>query len=496
MQKMLSEIIALLPEAQCQEVCEAAITGITQDSRQVRQGSLFICLPGSKVDGHDFAEGAVAAGAVALLAERPLEISGAAVIVVPDVRKAMGRIVPFFYDMPTQKLRLLGVTGTNGKTTTTYLLKAILEAAGYRVGLIGTIQSLIGDEKVPAKNTTPDVVELQELLWRMVQAGMDYVVMEVSSHALALDRVAGCEFDMAMFTNMTQDHLDFHKTFSEYAEAKARLFSLTSQTGSKLGKHAVINADDAAADVMRQAASCDILTYGIENAKADLLAKKVQVTPEGARFMLQRKGEEQPVKLLLTGRFNVYNALGAIGAALSEGVAWPVIRDALAAFAGVPGRFERVDGGKDFAVIVDYAHTPDGLENILRTAREMKPARVLTVFGCGGDRDRTKRPLMGALAARYSDVVIATSDNPRSEEPESILSEIEAGILRELRPEVQYEKIVDRRQGIGRALDLAQPGDIILVAGKGHENYQILKDKTIHFDDKEIIQEWLQQKEA
>ena len=371
-----------------------------------------------------------------------------------------------------------------------------MEAAGYRVGLIGTIQSLIGNEKVPAKNTTPDVVELQELLWRMAQAGMDYVVMEVSSHALALDRVAGCEFDMAMFTNMTQDHLDFHKTFSEYAEAKARLFSLTSQTGSKLGKHAVINADDAAADVMRQAASCDILTYGIENAKADLLAKKVQVTPEGARFMLQRKGEEQPVKLLLTGRFNVYNALGAIGAALSEGVAWPVIRDALAAFAGVPGRFERVDGGKDFAVIVDYAHTPDGLENILRTAREMKPARVLTVFGCGGDRDRTKRPLMGALAARYSDVVIATSDNPRSEEPESILSEIEAGILRELRPEVQYEKIVDRRQGIGRALDLAQPGDIILVAGKGHENYQILKDKTIHFDDKEIIQEWLQQKEA
>nr|WP_320145608.1 UDP-N-acetylmuramoyl-L-alanyl-D-glutamate--2,6-diaminopimelate ligase [uncultured Anaeromusa sp.] len=496
MQKMLSELIALLPEAQCQETCEVAITGITQDSRQVRRGSLFICLPGSKVDGHDFAEKAIAEGAVALLAERPLAVSGAAVIVVPDVRKAMGRIVPFFYDRPTQKLRLLGVTGTNGKTTTTYLLKAILEAAGYRVGLIGTIQSLIGDEKVPTKNTTPDVVELQELMWRMAEAGMEYVVMEVSSHALALDRVAGCEFDMAMFTNMTQDHLDFHKTLGEYAEAKARLFSLASQAGSKIGKHAVINADDAAAEVMRNATDCDILTYGIENAKADLLAKEVQVTPEGARFMLQRKGEEWPVKLLLTGRFNVYNALGAIGAALSEGISWPVIQEALAVFAGVPGRFERVDGGKGFAVIVDYAHTPDGLENILRTAREMKPSRVVTVFGCGGDRDRTKRPLMGALAARYSDVVIATSDNPRSEEPESILNEIEAGILRELRPEVQYEKIVDRRQGIGRALELAQAGDIILVAGKGHENYQILKDKTIHFDDKEIIQEWLRQKEV
>ena len=246
MRKMLSELIALLPEAQCQGNGGAVITSITQDSRQVKKGSLFVCLPGSKVDGHDFAEKAVAAGAVALLADRPLTVAGAAVIVVPDVREAMGRIVPFFYDRPTEKLRLLGVTGTNGKTTTTYLLTAILEAAGYRVGLIGTIQSLIGDEKVPAKNTTPDVIELQELLWRMAEAGMDYVVMEVSSHALALNRVAGCEFDTAMFTNMTQDHLDFHKTFDEYAAAKARLFSLVSQGGSKTGKHAVINADDAA----------------------------------------------------------------------------------------------------------------------------------------------------------------------------------------------------------------------------------------------------------
>lgn len=497
MTKELKKILELITDYKIIGDCEKIITGIEQDSRKVVSGTLFVCMNGAKVDGHDFAIQAIEKGANTILAEKEITVPPhITLIVVSDVRETIKIIVPYFYDYPGTKMRIIGITGTNGKTTTSYLTKNILQKAGYKVGVIGTIQIMIENEILPINNTTPDVIELQQILYKMYDAKIDYVVMEISSHALELERIICCEIDVAAFTNLTQDHLDFHKTLGEYAEAKARLFSLASQAGSKTGKHAVINADDPAADVMRDAAACDILTYGIEDAQADLLAKNVQVTPEGARFLLQRKGEAWPVKLLLTGRFNVYNALGAIGAALSEGVSWPVIQEALASFPGVPGRFERVDGGKEFAVIVDYAHTPDGLENILRTAREMKPARVVTVFGCGGDRDRTKRPLMGALAAKYSDVVIATSDNPRSEEPETILSEIEVGILQELRPEVQYEKIVDRRQGIGRALELAQPGDIILVAGKGHENYQILKDKTIHFDDKEIIQEWLRQKEA
>ena len=492
MVKKLSELAALLEGATVRGNQDIEITDIVQDSRQASPGAMFVALAGAHVDGHRFIPQVVEKGAVAVITERDIELPQGieAVLIVKDIDAALKKIVPFFYDYPGQTMRLIGITGTNGKTTSSYLIRAMLRAAGHKVGVIGTIQIMIEEQILPIHNTTPNVVDLQRTLHMMREQGVTHVVMEVSSHALDQNRVAGCEFDTAVFTNLTQDHLDYHKTMENYLAAKTRLFTLLDEAEKKPGKTAVVNIDDAAAEKLLSAVEKAAKVTCSTKGEAGLKAEQIHVHAGGASFVVKGAFGEMPLNLKITGMFNVYNVLGAIGAGLAEGVAPETVQAALNSFTGVPGRFELVDEGQDFAVIVDYAHTPDGLENILHTAREITEKRIITVFGCGGDRDRTKRPIMGRLAAELSDVVIATSDNPRTEDPAFILEEVEAGVLEKIGTK-QHEKEIDRRKAIFRAIEIAEAGDIVVIAGKGHEDYQILKDKTIHFDDREVAREAL-----
>ena len=456
----------------------------------MREGALFVCISGAHVDAHSFIPNAARAGARAILTEREtVDVpDGITVLHVADLQEALDVIVPYFYDYPARAMRVIGITGTNGKTTTSYLVRAILRHAGTRVGLIGTIQVMMEDEVFPTANTTPDVIVMQQLLSEMRARGMDAVVMEVSSHALDQGRVAGIEFDTAVFTNLTQDHLDYHKTMENYARAKARLFEHVSAQGSKAGKTAVLNADDAASETMRAHTHCPVISYGVEH-DADLMAKGVHLAQDGMELTLMYDGAQLAhLHIGLTGLFNVSNVLAATGAALAEHVSATDIAAALTVFTGVPGRFELVREGQPFSVIVDYAHTPDGMENVLRTARAVTAGRIIAVFGCGGDRDRTKRPIMGRMAAELADIAILTSDNPRTEDPAAILDEVETGVLPVIGAK-PYEKLVDRRTAIFHAIGTARAGDTVVILGKGHENYQILKDKTIHFDDRETARE-------
>ena len=478
MTKKLSELALLIPEAEILGD-DVSISGIEHDSRKVTTKNLFVCMEGAHVDGHNFIPQAVSNGATAILTTRrnftpPENISA---LIVPDMLNALAVIVPYFYDYPARTMRVIGVTGTNGKTTTTYLLREIFQEAGFNVGLIGTIQILIGDESLPNPNTTPNVIDLQHLLADMRDKNIQVVVMEVSSHALAENRVAGIEFDTAIFTNLTQDHLDFHKTMENYLRAKTRLFDMVSRRGRKQNKTAVINLDDAASEEILRHCLCKKITYGVEKS-ADLRATELEIKSDGMNFKIR---DVMNLSLHVTGLFNVYNILAAVGAALAENIRPDIIKNALENFRSVPGRFERIFADVPFEVIVDYAHTPDGVKNVLQTARQIAAGKIITVFGCGGDRDNSKRPIMGALAAKFSDIVIATSDNPRTENPEKILDEIEAGIGDKI-----HERIVDRRAAIFRAIELADTGDIVLILGKGHENYQILNTGKIHFDDREV----------
>ncbi|MBO5245063.1 MAG: UDP-N-acetylmuramoyl-L-alanyl-D-glutamate--2,6-diaminopimelate ligase [Selenomonadales bacterium] len=491
MAKLLSQLLGSVDTVSVAGSTDIEIQDVSYDSRTVTAGTLFICLDGARVDGHAFAQKAAEAGAVAIIAEKEIEVpAGITVVRVNDTRAAMQEIVPRFFDYPSRKLRMIGVTGTNGKTTSTYVLRSILKKAGYRVGVIGTIQIMIEDEIVPINNTTPDVIDLQKILARMVDKGIDYVIMEVSSHALVLNRVAGCDFNVAMFTNLTQDHLDFHKTLEQYMMAKADLFTrLADEKNCKPNRAAVVNLDDSAAFAMLAAAyGVKRITYGIRE-EADVRATDIRVTGTGTSFKITGAYGEHQLNLRITGIFNVYNVLGTICAALSENISWETIIDSLESFTSVAGRFELIDGGQSFPIIVDYAHTPDGLENILKTAKEFAQGRIIVVFGCGGDRDRTKRPIMGRIAAQLGDVVIATSDNPRTEDPDRILEDVEAGILEVLDDNTHYEKIADRRKAIERAITMAKADDVVMIAGKGHETYQILNTGTIHFDDREVARE-------
>ena len=485
MQKTISELASLVSGAVVVGDGNTVITNIERDSREARRGTLFACIPGVHVDGNDFIPQAAAQGAAAVITDEDAIVpDGLAGIRVPDVQEALKAIVPAFYDHPADKMRVIGITGTNGKTTTSYMIRSMLRKAGYKVGLIGTIQIMIEDKALEVHNTTPDIVELYKTLSRMHEEGMDYVVMEVSSHALAMDRVSGIEFDTAVFTNLTQDHLDFHKTMENYMLAKAKLFDKLGVPGHKSGKTAVVNIDDEAGSVMLEHAKCDHMTYSVSHDGASLKAEDVNVESRGMKFTIEGGFGSMELSLHITGIFNVYNVLASVGAALAEQVSPSIIKAALTEFHSVPGRFEIVDAGQDFTIIVDYAHTPDGLENVLNTAREVAKKRVITVFGCGGDRDRTKRPKMGRIAASLSDVVISTSDNPRSEDPEFILDEVEKGVAETLGVK-QHERISDRKKAIFRAAEIAEPDDIVVIAGKGHEDYQILNDRTIHFDDRE-----------
>lgn len=490
----LGMILEKIPGAQLKGNPNAEIKDIVQDSREVTNGAMFVAMEGLHVDGHKFIPGAIADGAVAVMTTRKADEIGTetdiSVLTVPDIDAALKMMVPWFYGYPAQKMRMVGITGTNGKTTTSYLVRHLLRAAGHRVGIIGTIQNMIEDEVIPTHNTTPNIIDLQRLLARMYKEGMTHVVMEVSSHALDMGRVVGCEYDTAAFSNLTQDHLDYHGTMENYCLAKAKLFESLSAEAKKPNKKAIVNIDDPAGQVMLDHAKCGHVTYSVKDENASLRALDIKLTGTGASFTVQGDFGQVKINLKITGLFNVYNVLAAIGCALSEGVSLKVIEENLPLFNGVPGRFEAIDKGQKFGVVVDYSHTPDGLENVLRAAREIAENRVLVVFGCGGDRDRTKRPIMGRIAAELADVVVVTSDNPRSEDPDFILSEIVPGVEEKIGGK-QYEVIADRRHAIFRAIKLAQEGDMVVIAGKGHEDYQILKDKTIHFDDREQAREAL-----
>ncbi|OPZ72550.1 MAG: UDP-N-acetylmuramoyl-L-alanyl-D-glutamate--2,6-diaminopimelate ligase [Firmicutes bacterium ADurb.Bin456] len=460
-----------------------AVTGIAYDSRQVQPGFLFVAVKGFVSDGHEYIQDSLARGAAAVVVERGEGLlSGVSWAMVPDSRLALALLSARFFGYPSTKLKMIGVTGTNGKTTTTNLIASILKGAGWKVGLIGTIQNKIGDRVLPVRNTTPESTDLQALLYEMAAEGIDACIMEVSSHALALRRVDGCEFDVVVFTNLTQDHLDFHRDMEEYLAAKKRLFGGLSCSRVKTPEYSVLNADDPSAPGLAGSFRGKVITYGIKGP-ADVGAHDIQVTAGGSAFTASGEWGCHRLSLKMTGFFNVYNALAAYTTASVLGVPAAAIKSALEAAPGVPGRFELVERGQDFAVIVDYAHTPDGLENILKTARKIARGRLITVFGCGGDRDRGKRPQMGAIASGYSDITVITSDNPRTEDPLAIIREIEQG-LKSGPDAKKYHREPDRRKAIHLAVGMAGTGDVIVIAGKGHETYQIVGKESLPFDDR------------
>ena len=460
-----------------------AVTDVVLDTRSVSPGALFCCVPGRRTDGHALAGQALQAGAAALCVERPLELA-APQLEVGSVRAALAPLAVAFYGCPSGRLDLVGVTGTNGKTTTTFMLEAIFRAAGLVAGVLGTVEVRLGEARRAVAHTTPEATDLQRLLAEMADSGVQAAAMEVSSHGLALHRVDGTRFRAAVFTNLTQDHLDFHADLDDYFLAKRRLFR---PEFTPLG---VVNVDDPHGRLLAGTAEVPVVTTGTA-PDADWRASQVTASLDGTGFRLDAPGRSVDVRLGLAGHFNVANALGALAAADALGIDLDTAVAGLGGLAGVPGRFERVDAGQPFTVLVDYSHTPDSLENALRAARAVTDGRVLVVFGCGGDRDRSKRPTMGEIAGRLADVAVVTSDNPRSEAPEAIVAEIAEGVRRTARPGA-WQVEVDRRAAIGAALALARPGDVVLVAGKGHEQGQEFAGGVkVPFDDRQVAAEEL-----
>ena len=456
------------------------VRDVRYDSRAVEQGDLFVAIRGFESDGHAYIPAAVKKGAAVILCEEApaLDIP---YIMVKDARLALALVSCNYFGHPAREMRIIGITGTNGKTTSTMLLKHVLERSlGAKVGLIGTNQNMIGDEGIPTERTTPESYELQKLFRRMADEGCTHVVMEVSSHSLQLDRVAGFTFAVGAFTNLTQDHLDFHKTMENYAEAKALLFSCS--------ERGVVNLDDLWAETMTRGAKCPIFTYSETKNEADLVAKDIRLSARGVKFCAVTMGEIARVSLGIPGRFTVYNAMTVLAVCLQLGISLEDASAALSDAEGVKGRVEVVPTDGDYTILIDYAHTPDALENVLLSMKEVAEGRVVALFGCGGDRDRTKRPLMGAIAAKCADFVIVTSDNPRTEEPQAIIDEITAGLADTNTP---YTVICDRREAIAWAIDNHQPNDVIILAGKGHETYQIIGKTKYPMDEREIVSEHL-----
>ncbi len=471
---------------QCTDaIKDVDITGIAYDSRKVMPGNVFVCIKGYETDGHKYAQSAAEKGAAVIVAEDEIDVS-VPVIYVSDSRKAIATLACTFYENPSEKLALVGITGTNGKTTITYLIKSILEAANKRVGIIGTNQNIIGDKVLLTKSTTPTTpnsLELQQLFTEMVYNGAEYVVMEVSSHALELDRVYGCEFDVGVFTNLTQDHLDFHGTMENYLNAKAKLFEIS--------KSGVVNYDDDGGKAIYERKACgDIIKTGLSD-DCDLKAENIKITSRGTEFDMVYNGNVYKAYIQIPGRFSVYNAVCAAGAALQLGIDIETVLDGLKKATGVVGRVEVVPTDTDYTVIIDYAHTPDGLENIIKCVKGFAEGRTITLFGCGGDRDNSKRAVMGEIAGKYSDYSIITSDNPRTEDPEAIVREIEVGMQR---TDGEYTLITDRREAIGFALDFAGKGDVIILAGKGQETYQIIGKEKFDFDERIEVYKHLKNK--
>lgn len=455
------------------------IESLCYDSRKVKPGALFFALKGAKADGGAFVAQAAELGAVAIVSDAASSACALPFIVVPDPRATMADLAAAFYGRPSDFLKTMGVTGTNGKTTTAFLVKHLLDADQRRCGLLGTIKYSVGDEEIDAPRTTPESIDLQDLLTRMVNSGSKAVAMEVSSHALVQHRVRGIEFDTAVFTNLTQDHLDYHKTMEKYFDAKALLFDGLARQTKKRGK-AIINGDERYGRMLAERTAkkgVQVITYG-QGVGMDFRATDVRFDATGSSFHLEAKGRNYLVRLPLIGAFNIYNALAALAAVSSMGMELRAAVAAMAKAPQVPGRLERVPVKRSFQVFVDYAHTDDALRNVLRTLRNLKPSRLITVFGCGGDRDRAKRPLMAAAAEEFSDWTVLTSDNPRTEDPDRILADVAKGFRGQ-----RHERIIDRAEAIQKAVTLAGPGDIVLIAGKGHETYQEFADRKVPFDD-------------
>jgi UDP-N-acetylmuramoyl-L-alanyl-D-glutamate--2,6-diaminopimelate ligase len=485
----LKKLLAAIQPRKIVGPLDRAVESIAYDSRRVQRNSMFVALRGEKVDGHQFIGAAIEKGAIVIVTERE-EACRASCIVVDDTRAALADLASAFYENPSRKLKMAGVTGTNGKTTTTFLIKHICESASLRCGLLGTVRYEIGERILPAVRTTPESLDVQELLAQIRNAGCKAVAMEVSSHALAQERVRGIEWDVAVFTNLTQDHLDFHGTMENYFEAKAKLFTgLTNQRHKKIAT-AVVNIDDRFGErlVGRIAKETPIITYG-SSARADFRMSNYRSEFTGTSFQLEARGKSYLVRIPLIGRFNVANSTAALAAASAMGVG---LREAILSLGKspqVPGRLEAVPAKRQFQVFVDYAHTPDALLNVVKTLRELQPRKLIVVFGCGGDRDRAKRPLMAQVCDQFADLSIITSDNPRKEDPEAIIAEAARGFRSD-----RYEKITDRAEAIDRAIELAQPRDVVLIAGKGHETYQEFADHTIPFDDVQVARRALENK--
>lgn len=455
---------------------DVEIAGVEFDSRKIKKDSLFVCIKGYTVDGHNFIETAMKQGATAFLIEDDVEmVEGYTYIKVESTRTDMAKVAAVFYNNPTKELSVLGVTGTNGKTSITTFLRETLELAGKKSGLVGTISIDNGEEVIVSKNTTPESMELQQHFRTMLNSGCDYCAMEVSSHSLCLGRVDETEYEIGVFTNLTPDHLDFHKDLDDYRKAKEMLFYKTTKAN-------VINIDDEGGQKIVESIKdlkTPLYTYAIDN-EADFMAKDIKITASGVSYRLVTPTYEEDIFVPVPGKFTVYNTLAVIATAYLLGIDKDIIKESLKNTKGVPGRFEAVQNDKGIHVIIDYAHTPDALENVINTARGFATNRIITVFGCGGDRDDTKRPIMGSIAEKLSDIAVLTSDNPRTEDPNKIIEDVLKGMKND-----NYKVITDRREAIVEAVKLAEKDDIILIAGKGHEDYQIIGREKIHFDDKE-----------
>ena len=476
----LAELLKEIKVLSCTADMDMEIENICYDSRLASPGSLFVAIKGFETDGHKYIGKAAQLGASAVVCENEPE-EEIPYIKVENSRKALALMSCEFYGHPAEKMQMIGFTGTSGKTSSTHILKHVLEnCLGAKVGLIGTNGNMIGDKMLHSERTTPESLELQQLLNEMVKEGCTHVVMEVSSHALSLDRVAGITFDVAVFTNLSQDHLDFHSDMEDYASAKRILFSRC--------KKAAFNLDDKWAEFMMQGVDCPVITYSTEKNEASLVAKDIRMTADHVRFAAVYGDDLSLVKLGIPGYFSVYNALGVAAAAILSGVDLMSCSAALGTAPGVKGRLESVPTGRDFSIIIDYSHKPDALEKVLKTLRPVTEGRLICLFGCGGDRDRLKRPIMGRIAADNSDLVIVTSDNPRTEDPQAIIDEILVGVKERKTP---YKSICDREKAIGWAIDKARKGDVILLAGKGHEDYQIVGHEKHHMDEREIVAEFL-----
>lgn len=476
----LRELIKNLSIIEMNADAELEISGVSYDSRKTEKGDMFAAIRGFEADGHKFIPKAIENGAAVILCEEKPSCD-IPYVLVSDSRYGLAIVSRDFFGDPASEMTMIGITGTSGKTSSSYLIKHMLESKlDAKVGLIGTNGNMIGDEFLHTEHTTPESYELHKLFRHMADSGCTHVVMEVSSHSLTLERVAGIHFDVALYTNLSQDHLDFHGTMEEYAAAKRKLFSMCS-----LG---CFNLDDAWADFMRDGASCRTMTFSTEKNEADLVAKDIRLTADGVRFASVSGDEISMTKLGIPGMFSVYNALGTMSVGLALGLSLADCSDAMSSAKGVKGRLEIVPTGRDFSVVIDYSHKPDALEKVLKTLKPVTRGRLIALFGCGGDRDKLKRPIMGRIAADNADLVVVTSDNPRTEDPDEIIREIVAGMKDKRTP---TKVICDRREAIAWAIDNAAPGDVLLLAGKGHEDYQVVGHEKHHMDEREIVSDCL-----